>query len=88
MDFGKPVTLGRAELAFFADGSRFAAPRTIVVEAWRGGRWSKVASGTVPLANGITQVAWPAVESDRIRVVMTPSTGRAIRLAELKAFAH
>jgi hypothetical protein len=88
VDFGKTVTLGRTELAFFADDSTFAAPRTVVVEVFNGGRWSKVASGTVPIANGITQVAWPAVEAERIRVTMNPATGRAIRLAELKAFAR
>jgi hypothetical protein len=88
VDFGKTVTLGRAELAFFADDSTFAAPRTVVVEVFNAGRWRKVASGTVPIANGITQVAWPAVEAERIRVTMNPATGRAIRLAELKAFAR
>lgn len=88
VDFGKTVTLGRAELAFFADDSTFAAPRTVVVEVFNTGLWSKVASGTVPIANGITQVAWPAVEAERIRVTMNPATGRAIRLAELKAFTR
>lgn len=88
VNFGKTVKLGRAELAFFADDNHFAAPRTVVVEVWRNSKWSKVASGTVPVANGITQVAWPTVEAERIRVTMIPTLGRAIRLAELKAFAR
>jgi hypothetical protein len=88
VDFGKTVTLGRAELAFFADDTTFAAPRTVVVDVFRDGRWRKVAVGTVPLANGITQVAWPAVQAERIRVTMMPIAGRAIRLAELKAFSR
>ena len=88
LDFGKMVTLGRAELAFFADGKQFAAPRSVTVEAWRDGRWNKLGSPAAVLANGITQVRWPALGTDRIRVTMTPQPGRAIRLAELKAFAR
>lgn len=88
LDFGKTVTLGRAELAFFADGKQFAAPRSVTVEAWRDGRWNKLGSPAAVLANGITQVRWPALGTDRIRVTMTPQPGRAIRLAELKAFAR
>ncbi|WP_235037804.1 MULTISPECIES: glycosyl hydrolase family 65 protein [unclassified Novosphingobium] len=88
LDFGKMVTLGRAELAFFADGKQFAAPRNVTVEAWRDGRWNKLGTPVAALANGITQVRWPTLGTDRIRVTMTPQPGRAIRLAEVKAFAR
>ncbi len=87
LDFGKPVALGRTELAFFADGRGFAAPRKVAVQVWRGGRWDTVVSA-VPLANGVTPLRWPASVSDRLRVTMVPAAGKAIRLAELKAFAR
>ncbi|KQM13378.1 MGH1-like glycoside hydrolase domain-containing protein [Novosphingobium sp. Leaf2] len=88
VDFGKTVTLARAELAFFADDRTFEAPRTVFVEVFQGGRWRKVAANTAPLANGITELGWPAVQADRIRVTMAPTANRAIRLAEFKAFAR
>jgi hypothetical protein len=88
LDFGKPVDLGRAELAFFADGKRFAAPRRVTVEAWRDGGWHALAAPVRPLANGVTQVQWPAVQASRLRVTIEPAAGYAIRLAEVKAFAR
>ncbi|MDX3899300.1 MAG: glycogen debranching protein [Sphingobium sp.] len=86
VDFGKSVTLGRTELAFFDDGKGFATPRRVAVEVWQSGRWHRVGAAAKAIANGVTQVRWPALEGERIRVTMTPSNGRAIRLAELKAF--
>ncbi|MFT4057331.1 MAG: glycogen debranching protein [Novosphingobium sp.] len=88
LDFGKAVTLGSAELAFFADAARFAAPRSVSVEVWREGRWQQVGAPVKPLANGVTRVKWPAVETGKLRVSMTPAKGRAIRLAEVKAFGR
>jgi hypothetical protein len=89
VDFGKSVTLGATELAFFADGGKFAAPRKVRVEAWRDGRWQVVAApAAAPLANGVTRLSWTPVTAERIRVAMTPAGGKAIRLAELKAFAR
>ncbi|MFC6621515.1 glycosyl hydrolase family 65 protein [Novosphingobium panipatense] len=89
LDFGREVTLGSAELAFFEDGKRFAAPRQFAVQAWRDGRWQPVASPTGrPSANGVTRVSWPALKTQRIRVTMVSTKGRAIRLAEVKAFAR
>jgi hypothetical protein len=87
LDFGKTVTLGRAELAFFADGRGFAAPSEVAVEAWRDGRWRRVATAK-PVANGVTALRWSAVPTERLRVTMMPSAGKAIRMAELKAFAR
>jgi hypothetical protein len=88
LDFGKAVSLGSAELAFFADAARFAAPRSVSVEVWREGRWQQVGAPVKPLANGVTRVTWPAVETGKLRVSMIPAKGRAIRLAEVKAFAR
>jgi hypothetical protein len=87
LDFGKAVALGRVELAFFADDQGFAAPREVAVEAWRDGRWRTVAGGR-PVANGVTALRWATVPTERLRVTMRPSGGKAVRLAELKAFAR
>jgi hypothetical protein len=89
LDFGRTVNLARADLAFFADGATFAAPRKLTIEVWSKRRWRKVAAPeAAPLANGITQVRWPAIDTERLRVKMEPEPGHAIRLAELKAFAQ
>ncbi|PNU04464.1 glycogen debranching protein [Novosphingobium guangzhouense] len=88
LDFGRTIALGSAELAFFADGTHFAAPRRVSVEVWREGRWQHVGAPVTPLANGVTRVTWPAIETGKLRVSMTPAKGRAIRLAEVKAFAR
>lgn len=88
VDFGKPVTLGSTELAFFADGAKFAAPRKVRVEAWTNGKWQQVAAPAAkPLANGVTRLSWSPITAERLRVTMSPANGKAIRLAELKAFA-
>jgi hypothetical protein len=89
IDFGRPVSLAEAELAFFADGRRFAAPRGVEIEVWRERQWQSVAKPTrAPLANGVTRIDWPAVSTERIRLRMTPERGRAIRLVEFKAFSR
>lgn len=87
VDFGRDVSLGRAELAFFDDGKAFAAPRSVALEIWRDGRWGQVGTAK-PVVNGVTQVTWPATETGKVRVTMTQSGRSAIRLAEFKAFAR
>lgn len=89
VDFGKTVTVGRTELAFFADGGKFAAPHGVRVEAWRDGRWQLLATPKVtPIANGITRLTWNPLPVEKLRVTMKPARAKAIRLAELKAFAR
>ncbi len=85
LDFGKSRDLRRAELAFFADGQRFVAPRRVAIEVWRAGRWQQVGAAK-PIANGVTHLRWPATRSERLRVTMVPPAGKAMRLAELKVF--
>jgi hypothetical protein len=86
LDFGKTVTLGRAELAFFDDGKGFAAPRKVSVDVWRDGRWRTVSTAAA-IANGVTALRWSAGAAQRLRLTMVPTPGKAIRLAEVKAFA-
>jgi hypothetical protein len=87
LDFGEAKALGRAELAFYADGRNFAAPRDVSIELWRQGRWHKVATAK-PVSNGVTPITWPTAAAQHLRVTMTPSGGKPVRLAEVKVFAH
>ncbi|NJR79505.1 MGH1-like glycoside hydrolase domain-containing protein [Sphingomonas corticis] len=87
VDFGKPVSLSRAELAFFADGGRYAVPRGYRVQAWVDGTWQDLrARADAPLANGITHARWPATTTSRVRVTFDLAPNRAMRLVELKLF--
>ncbi|KKW93905.1 MGH1-like glycoside hydrolase domain-containing protein [Sphingobium chungbukense] len=87
IDFGKPVVLGRAELAFFADGKGFAVPRGYRLQAMIGGGWKTIATPRgSPVADGITFLRWPAIRTDKVRLLMTPKGGKAIRLVEFKLF--
>ncbi|SNS11662.1 F5/8 type C domain-containing protein [Sphingomonas laterariae] len=89
IDLGRPMPLARAELAFFDDGTAFAAPGHYRLQAMVGGAWRDLpgAEGQ-PVANGVTHVAWPNVTASGVRVVMRQRPGRAIRLVEFKLFAE
>jgi hypothetical protein len=87
VDLGKPVRLERAELAFFADGRRFAVPERYRMQAWTGTGWRDLpARADTPVANGITHARWPALTTSKVRVTMRQPAGRALRLVELKLF--
>ncbi|WP_260925788.1 MGH1-like glycoside hydrolase domain-containing protein [Novosphingobium sp. 9] len=89
VDFGKPVTLSAAELAFFDDGKGYAVPADASLEYRdaRDGAWHPLGKAN-PLANGVTRVTFPARTVTQIRVTMTPTNGKAIRLAEFKALSE
>lgn len=87
IDLGQPTQLRRAELAFFEDGEAFAAPAGWRVQAWDGRGWRDLsAPGKAAVANGVTHVDWPTASATKVRVLMTPQPGRAIRLVEFKLF--
>lgn len=89
VDLGTPTRVGSAELAFFADGERFAPPRTARIELWTGRDWvipSEI-NQSAPVANGVTAARWQPMMASRIRVQVEPQPGRSIRLVELKAFS-
>lgn len=86
VDFGKPVTVGAAELSFFADDKAFAAPKAYRLQAWSDGRWLEVAKASDPLANGVDRSAWTPVTASKLRAVFDLTPGRDMRLVEMKAF--
>lgn len=88
IDLGKPTDLSRAELAFFADGKGFAVPTAYRIEAWVDGVWKPVASPRgKPVANGVTDMRFPQLRTNKVRLAFTQAKGKAVRLAEFKLFA-
>jgi hypothetical protein len=87
VDLGAPRPVHAAELAFFADGKAFAAPARYRLQAWQDGRWTDLPTGAAPaVANGITQLGWPAITTSKVRLLLTNRPGRAARLVEFKLF--
>jgi len=86
VDFGKPVTVSRAELAFFADGKDFVAPRSLRIQIWDGTRWTPLGAPATPVANGITAVGWTPVSTSKIRVSFPQAPTKRTRLVEFKVF--
>ena len=87
VDFGKRVQISRAELAFFADGKAFAAPKAVRFEAYDGRRWTPIAATKgEPVANGITHTRLTPTRAQKIRVMFSQPVARRTRLVELKVF--
>ncbi|HXH16100.1 MAG TPA: discoidin domain-containing protein [Sphingomonas sp.] len=87
VDFGKSVDISRAELAFFANGKDFAAPKALRFEAWDGRRWQAIGAQTSdPIANGITHAQWTKVSAQKFRVLFSQPTAKRTRLVEVKLF--
>lgn len=87
IDFGKTVQVQRAEIAFFSDGRQFDVPASYRLQAWTPTGWQNIqAQADKPLANGITRVSWPMVNTTQIRLVLKQKPGFSTRLVELKVF--
>ena len=87
VDFGKPVAVSRAELAFFADGKTFAAPAGYRLQAWTQQGWRNiVAAADRPVANGITQARWKPLTTNKVRLLIRQPAGKRTRLGEINIF--
>ena len=87
IDLGGVRRIERAELAFFADGRRFAVPIAYRFQEMTPGGWRDLpAVMERPLANGVTHARWAPVQASRIRVVIDQPAGFSVRLVELKLF--
>ncbi|MCJ2182792.1 glycogen debranching protein [Novosphingobium sp. 1949] len=87
LDFGKEVALDSVELAFFDNGGQIRAPGRVVIQVWRDGGWSDAGQARA-LPNGVTRIALAGgVRTGKLRAVMTPAGGKAVRLVELKALS-
>jgi len=86
VDFGKPVTLGRAEVSFFAGGA-FALPDSYRLEYRAGGAWRPLdTQGAAQRANATDSRTWQPIRTDAIRLAIHKSPGKQVRLAEMKLF--
>ncbi len=87
IDLGKSHQVERAELAFFADGHRFAAPSAYRFQTMTPNGWRDLpANMEQPLANGITNARWTPVQSSKLKLLIRQPAGFAVRLVELKLF--
>ncbi|KAI9373414.1 Six-hairpin glycosidase-like protein [Aspergillus egyptiacus] len=92
IDFGTRTEVARAEVAFLADADLgFEVPDDYRVQVYTDGEWAEVKLDLQggyedPVANGITNIAWERVGTERIRLVFTPVEGLRVRLVEFKVF--
>lgn len=86
IDFGKPVPIHVAEISFFADGKRFAAPAGYRLQVLRKTTWVDVAHDDHPLANGVSKVSWQSTPARHLRLLFRVPPGKTVRLVELKVF--
>lgn len=84
------TSLTGCELAFYDDGSEFAVPADYEILRWENSSWMKIegegAFGERPVANGITNVRWRELRTERLRVQWRQEAGKRTRLVEFKAF--
>lgn len=87
VDLGQQRVLRRAEVAFFADGQRFAAPLRYRFQVMTANGWRDLQGDFgPPLSNGVTRARWRAVRAQKIRLLLSQRIGFSTRLVELKLF--
>lgn len=89
IDFGNSTTSSAADLAFFANEEQgFDVPEAYNIQAFSGDSWvdARDAKYGDIVANGITEVGWQEVTSQKVRVVFIPKTGLRTRLVEFKVY--
>lgn len=88
--FSAATSLTGCELAFYDDGSEFAVPADYEILRWENSSWMKIegegAFGERAVANGITNVRWRELRTERLRVQWRQEAGKRTRLVEFKAF--
>ncbi|KAF5856368.1 hypothetical protein ETB97_007470 [Aspergillus alliaceus] len=91
ISFEASTKVASAEIAFFANSTQgYDIPEKYNVQVGVSGVWADVsnANHSTPLANGITQATWNAVDTDKIRLVFVPQEGKKVRLVEFKVFGE
>ncbi|RDW68796.1 uncharacterized protein DSM5745_08556 [Aspergillus mulundensis] len=91
VDFGSETEVSRGEIAFAVHaGSNVDVPGEYRVEYLDGTEWVGVEvegdGYAEAVRNGITDVAWAAVNTQKVRLVFTPKEGVKVRLVEFKLF--
>ena len=90
LDFGADKKISSAELYFYADGAKFAAPKKVALQYWADGTWKDLAgvhkNPSKPLANGENTVRFDPISTSKFRVLFTNPKDAAIACIELKVF--
>ncbi len=75
IDFGKPQTVGRVELAIYDDRGGVQAPTSYTIQVWDGKGWRDVAdpkkTPEQPTGGQLNEVRFSPVQTSRLRVVFT-----------------
>jgi len=92
VDFGVERPVESVKLYFLDDGEGITAPASYALEAWIDGAWRTVGGQrrqpAKPEGHRANVVTFPALETSRIRAVLTHRPGSASGLTEIEAWGH
>jgi len=90
LDFGSPTRISSVQLYFYADGTRFKAPKKYIIQYWQDGSWKNVSEIHLipkkPLANGENVASFQPVSTSKLLIRFLNPRPAAVALVELKAF--
>ena len=90
LDFGRPVALSQLRLYFYDDGGGVRVPASYQVQHWTGSSWADIGGAVRPAAaaNAATQVSFPRLVTNQVRVVApNPGGGVGWGVVELEAWS-
>ena len=92
VDFGFARPVEQVALYFVDDGSGVRAPVRYEVERWTGSAWATIPrqrrTPPRPTGHRANRVAFPRIETPKIRVTFTHRPGASTGLTEIEAWAH
>ncbi len=92
IDFGKPVTFARVELAVYDDGGGVRAPESYTVQYWDGSRWrdaeNQKKTPERPAGGQLNEATFRKVTASKVRVVFTHAGKSRSGLTELSVWAE
>jgi hypothetical protein len=91
LNFGSPRQLSSVRLYFYADGTKFKAPRKYTLQySAEDGSWRDIPNDQKtparPLANGENTVTFNPLRTTKLRIVFKNPDSAAIALVECEAF--
>ena len=88
LDFGKTVTCASFTVHFFDDEGNTRLPKAISAEYYNGQKWVTVKNqkcGVIAKNTGV-ELTFDEISTTSIRLVLTPQSGKAMGITELKLF--
>lgn len=90
LDFGGEKQFSSAQLYFYADDTKFKAPKKYSVQYWLNDKWVDVPGARAipkkPLANGENTITFRPIKTSKLRFLFANPKPSAIALVEVKAF--